>query len=280
LKYMPLHFTKMQALGNDFVIIDGVRQQVALSAEQIRWMSARRTGIGCDQLLVAENGNGQDEDFGVRIYNADGSEAEQCGNGIRCVARFVQNQALTSKTSIALRVSGALYRLTVHDDDRVTADMGIPEFEPDRVPFVADRRCASYSLELNGQSFSMAVLSMGNPHAVQFVDDVEVAPVATIGPLIEHHRRFPKRTNVEFVQVVDRSRVHLRVYERGVGETQACGSGACAAVVAAHQAGLVTDAVQVTLEGGDLEIEWAGGDTPVYMTGPASTVFDGTLELR
>jgi diaminopimelate epimerase len=277
---MPLHFTKMQALGNDFVIIDGVRQQVALSAEQIRRISARRTGIGCDQLLVAENGNGQGEDFGVRIYNADGSEAEQCGNGIRCVARFVQNQALTDKASIAVGVAGALYRLTVHDDNRVTVDMGVPEFEPDRVPFVAHRRCASYSLNFGGQSFTLAVLSMGNPHAVQFVDDVKVAPVATNGPRIEHHPRFPKRTNVEFVQVVDRSRVHLRVHERGVGETQACGSGACAAVVAAHQAGLVADAVQVTLPGGDLGIEWAGGDTPVYMTGPASTVFDGTLELQ
>jgi len=270
----------MQSLGNDFVVIDGVRQHVALSAAQIRRISARRTGIGFDQLLVAENGNGQDEDFGVRIYNADGSEAEQCGNGMRCVARFVQNKALTDKVSIAVRVSGALYRLTVHDDDRVTVDMGIPEFEPDRVPFVADRRCASYSLELNGKSLTMAVLSMGNPHAVQFVDDVVTAPVATIGPGIEHHRRFPKRTNVEFAQVVDRSRLHLRVHERGVGETQACGSGACAAVVAAHQADLVADAVQVTLPGGDLGIEWAGGDTPVYMTGPASTVFDGTLELQ
>jgi len=277
---MQIPFTKMQGLGNDFVVFDGVNRPVGLSPEQIRHIADRRFGVGCDQVLVVERPRQNGPDFRYRIFNADGGEVEQCGNGARCLARFVHDKGLTANNPITLETLGGLLTLYLEADDLVTVDMGIPRFEPREVPFEAPSRETVYSLEVDGEVVSVNVLSVGNPHAVQVVPDVDRAPVATQGPRIERHTRFPKRVNAGFMQILDRGHIRLRVYERGVGETLACGSGACAAAVAGRQRGVLDDTVEVALPGGKLRVAWAGEGNSVRLTGPATTVFEGMIELE
>jgi diaminopimelate epimerase len=281
---MRLKFTKMQGAGNDFVVFDGVRQQVCLRPAQWRALADRHFGVGADQMLLVEPADGPDVDFVYRIFNADGAEVEQCGNGARCFVRFVRDEGLTQQRSVRVRTRGGVIEPRLEDDGRVTVDMGPPVLEPARVPFDADglvpRAEAAdllWPLALPGGTRWISAVSMGNPHAVQVVDDVDAAPVATEGPLLEAHPRFPRRVNAGFMQVVSRSRVRLRVYERGAGETLACGSGACAAVVAGIRRGLLDARVDVDTRGGLLSIEWRGG--PVLMTGPAQSVFTGEIDL-
>ena len=269
----------MHGLGNDFVVFDATRQRIALSPEKIRRLADRRFGVGCDQVLVIEPPTLSDVDFRYRIYNADGGEVEQCGNGARCLLRFVRDKGLTQKTEIAVETLGGVIRPRLEPDGQVTVNMGVPQFSPQAVPFEAPARQESYRLAVDGQDLDVNVLSMGNPHAVMVVDDVDRAPVATQGPLIEGHARFPKRVNVGYMQVVDRAHIRLRVYERGAGETLACGSGACAAVVAGRQRGLLDDKVAVALRGGTMHIAWKGEGEPVWMTGPATTVYEGSIDL-
>ena len=276
---MRLKFTKMQALGNDFVVLDALRSPIALSPEQLRRLADRHFGIGCDQILQVEPPRQPDTDFYYRIFNADGGEVEQCGNGARCFVRYVHDRGLTDKTEIRVGHGGGVIVPRLEADGRVTVDMGVPEFEPARIPFEAPQRALVYELEVDGRQVEISALSMGNPHAVQIVPDVERAPVASEGPLIERHPRFPRRVNAGYMQVVDRRRIRLRVYERGAGETLACGTGACAAVVAGITRGLLDESVVVATRGGDLGISWAGGAAPVMMTGPAETVFEGEIEL-
>ncbi len=276
---MLLPFTKMHGLGNDFVVFDGVSRPVELASEQVRAISERRFGIGCDQVLVLQPGRTPGTDFHFRIYNADGGEVEQCGNGARCLARFIHDAGLAEKNAFTLESAGASIRLTLEADGEVTADMGRPQFEPGRVPFAAEKRALVYDLELNRARVQVSVLALGNPHAVQIVEDVDRAPVAEQGPLIERHPRFPRGVNAGFMQIVDSRHARLRVHERGVGETLACGSGACAAVVAGRLRGLLDEQVTVELPGGRLRIRWAGEGQSVSMTGPAVKTFDGSIEL-
>jgi len=277
---MRLDFTKMQSLGNDFVVLDGVRREIHLSPDQIRHIAERHVGVGCDQVLLAEPARQHGVDFALRIFNADGGEVEQCGNGARCFAKFLQSKELTNKEEVVVQTTNGVLRLMLNGVDTVTVDMGIPEFEPSRIPFVADRRCDQYSLDLSAtHRVEVTVLSIGNPHAVQLVDDVDGAPVAEVGPLIENHRRFPNRINAGFMEIVNASSIRVRVHERGVGETLACGSGACAAVIAGRCLGYLKETVRAHLPGGELEIRWPGKGHSVLMTGPACTVFEGTLEL-
>ncbi len=276
---MKLRFTKMHGLGNDFVVFDAVRQHLQVTSEQCRALADRRFGIGCDQILLVEPPHDSDTDFYYRIFNADGSEVEQCGNGARCFALFVREQGLTDKTDIPVGTKGGAIRLYVEPNGQVRVNMGAPTFEPTRIPFVADAAADRYELDVDGRQLNIGAVSMGNPHAVLLVDDVESAPVTALGTMIEHHTRFPQRVNAGFMQVLDRNRIRLRVYERGAGETLACGTGACAAVVVGKRWGLLSDRVWVNLPGGDLMIEWRGEPGPVWMTGPAVTVFDGEIEL-
>ena len=275
---MKLHFTKMHGLGNDFVVIDGVSQPVALEPECIRRLANRHFGIGCDQVLVVEPSDREDADFRYRIFNADGGEVEQCGNGARCFARFVRDRGLSDKDSLCVTTAAGLLRLEIQADGRVMVDMGQPRLTPADVPFFATARAPLYPIAADGIELEIGVVSMGNPHAVLRVDDVEHAPVAHLGPLLERHGRFPQRANVGFMQVVAPDHVRLRVYERGVGETLACGSGACAAVVVGRRWGLLWPNVRVELPGGVLDIHWAGEGESVTMTGPAVTVFEGWIE--
>jgi diaminopimelate epimerase len=277
---MIVSFTKMQALGNDFVVFDAVRQAFSFSPSQLRRIADRHFGVGCDQILVVDPAPGPDVDFGYRIFNADGGEVEQCGNGARCFARFVLDKGLTAKREIAVATRGGIIRPRVEDDGRVTVDMGRPRFEPTDIPFVAEARQDEYDLDVAGQILPVRVLSMGNPHAVQLVDDVDHAPVVSQGPLIERHPRFPNRVNAGYLQVVDAAHIRVRVYERGAGETLACGTGACAAAVAGRQAGLLGERVEVELRGGFLDIRWRGEGEPVYMTGPAHSVFEGSIDTE
>ena len=276
---MALKFTKMHGAGNDFVVIDGVRQQVALSPENIRFIADRNFGVGCDQLLLVEKAQHKDADFRYRIFNADGGEVEQCGNGARCFVRFVHDKKLTSKREIIVETKSGLISPRLEDDGRVTVNMGAPIFEPARIPFDSDSREVTQPLQIGDTIIHITAVSMGNPHAVQVVADVEAAPVATLGPLIEHHPRFPKRVNAGFMQVLDRDHIKLRVFERGAGETLSCGTGACAAVVAGIQRGLLDATVHVATRGGTLSITWQGEGSPVSMTGPAISVFDGEINL-
>ncbi|MCX8145796.1 MAG: diaminopimelate epimerase [Azovibrio sp.] len=276
---MRLKFTKMHGLGNDFVVLDGVRQQVHLNPEQLRWLADRHFGIGFDQLLLVEPATRPDVDFRYRIFNADGSEVEQCGNGARCFARFVFDQGLTAKREIRVETQKGVIAPRLEADGQVTVDMGVPRFAPAEIPFLSDSDAVCQPLALDGTTVEISVVSMGNPHAVQVVDDVDTAPVATQGPRIESHPRFPERVNAGFMQVVDRHHVRLRVYERGAGETLACGTGACAAVVAGIRRGLLDSPVRVATRGGELTIAWGGPGQPVRMTGPAVTVFTGEIEL-
>jgi diaminopimelate epimerase len=276
---MRLNFTKMQGLGNDFVVIDGTRAKVSLSAGQLRGIADRHFGVGCDQILQVESPRQPDTDFYYRIFNADGREVEQCGNGARCFVRYVHDKGLTGKREIRVGTLGGVIVPRLEQDGQVTVDMGVPEFEPSRVPFEAPARSLTYELLVAGRPAEVSVLSMGNPHAIQLVPDIERAPVATDGPLIENHPRFPRGVNAGFVQIVGRRHVRLRVYERGAGETLACGTGACAAVAAMRARGLLDERVTVSTRGGDLGISWAGDGEPVMMTGPAVTVFEGEIEL-
>ncbi len=273
---MGLKFSKMHGAGNDFVVLDGVRQAVNLSAAQIRFLADRHFGVGCDQLLLVEPS--EVADFRYRIFNADGGEVEQCGNGARCFVRFVHEQGLTPKREIRVETKGGLISLKLEDDGRVTVNMGAPVFEPARVPF--DGTCAvSEDLQVGDATVAISVLSMGNPHAVQVVADLDTAPVEQQGALIERHVRFPKRVNAGFMQVLERGHIRLRVYERGAGETLACGTGACAAVVAGIRRSLLDSPVNVSTRGGELTIAWGGDGQPVWMTGPAVTVFHGEIAL-
>ena len=276
---MELSFTKMHGLGNDFVVIDATSQPVDLTMEQIRFLADRRLGVGCDQLLLVEPPRQPEADFTYRIFNADGGEVEQCGNGARCFARYVRDQGLTRKQQIAVATAAGIITLQVEADGQVTVDMGVPIFEPADVPFAADTRAEVYPLEVEATQVEVSVVSMGNPHAVMRVEQVDKAPVTSLGPRIESHARFPRRVNVGFMQVVDRQHIRLRVFERGVGETLACGSGACAAVVVGRQRGWLDDKVTVGLTGGNLKIQWQGEGQPVLMTGPAVSVYEGRIRL-
>ena len=276
---MNLLFTKMHGLGNDFVVIDAINQAVDLSPEQVRFIADRHRGVGCDQLLLVERSESPDVDFRYRIFNADGGEVGQCGNGARCFARFVVDRCLTGKREISVETASGVIRPRIEDDGQVTVDMGAPRFAPADIPFEAEAEAVRYALALDDTTLEIGAVSMGNPHAVIRVDDVDTAPVAEWGPRVEGHHRFPERANVGFMQPLSRRQIRLRVFERGSGETQACGTGACAAAVVAHRWGLVDDEVAVDLLGGRLLIRWAGGDAPVFMTGPAETVFEGSIRL-
>lgn len=276
---MLLRFTKMHGLGNDFMVIDLVTQHAQLSPRLIRQWSDRYTGVGFDQLLVVEPPGNPDVDFRYRIFNADGSEVEQCGNGARCFARFVQDKRLTAKSRIEVETASGVITLQVRRDGQVTVNMGVPRLAPVEVPFQADGEALGHPLEVGGRTLDVSVLSMGNPHCVTLVEDLASYPVAELGPLIESHPRFPQRVNAGFMQMLDAQQARLRVYERGVGETQACGTGACAAAVAGIRRGLLRSPVNIRLPGGTLKIEWAGDGQPVMMTGPASRVYEGQIRV-
>ncbi|MBX9716363.1 MAG: diaminopimelate epimerase [Burkholderiaceae bacterium] len=295
---MKLRFTKMQGAGNDFVVLDATRRPLNLSAEQMRRLGDRRFGVGADQILVVTRSDTPGVDFGYRIFNHSGEEVEHCGNGARCFVRYVREQGLSDKTTLRVETVNNLLELHLQPDGRVTVDMNAPVFDLPQVPFHAaglrphpvkvkgDRKGATFELwplTIKGRAVQVAVLSMGNPHAVQLVDDVDTAPVDVQGPLIEHHTSFPKRVNAGFMQIVARDHIRLRVFERGAGETLACGTGACAAVVAGIRLGLLDPVVDVDARGGRLTIEWQGTRdglaSHVFMTGPAETVFQGEIEL-
>lgn len=277
---MRLRFTKMQGAGNDFVVIDATRTPIELTRDEVRRLCDRRFGVGCDQVLIVERARRAGTDFYYRIYNADGGEVQQCGNGARCFARFVHDRGLTAKLEIRVETVSGIIAPRLEPDGTVTVDMGVPEFEPARIPFAATARALTYPLDVNGTMREISAVSMGNPHAVQVVPDADAAPVTTEGPLIERHARFPERVNAGYMQVVDRHAIRLRVFERGSGETLACGTGACAAVVSGIQRGLLDSAVRVHTRGGDLDIRWNGEGSPVFMTGAAVTVFEGEIELQ
>jgi diaminopimelate epimerase len=277
---MKLKFSKMHGLGNDFVVLDGVRQQVSLRTEQIRALGDRHTGIGFDQMLLVEPAQTPGADFRYRIFNSDGSEVEQCGNGARCFVRFVHDQGLTDKVAIVVETKRGIIRPRLEADGLVSVDMGQPRFTPGEIPFDAETDAPEQSLQLSdGTMLTIGAVSMGNPHAVTVVANTETAPVAVQGPQIENHVRFPQRVNAGFMQILDRHHVRLRVYERGAGETLACGTGACAAVVSGIRRGLLDSPVCVQTRGGDLNIAWSGTGQSVIMTGPAVTVFTGEITL-
>ena len=276
---MSIEFTKMHGLGNDFVVFDAVNQRVSLDQNQLRTIADRRFGVGCDQILFVEPPRSPDTEFYYRIVNADGSEVEQCGNGARCFARFVRDRGLTDQDEIAVGTAGGNIRLYLESDGQIRVNMGPPQLQPPQIPFEADRRAESYWLEVDGDRHEIGVVSMGNPHAVLQVQSTEDAPLERLGPQIEHHPRFPRRTNVGFMAIRARDQIDLRVFERGTGETLACGTGACAAVVYGRLRGLLDQQVRVKLPGGTLMVSWAEEEQPVWMTGPAVQVFEGRLEL-
>ncbi len=280
---MRLPFTKMQGAGNDFVVFDGISRRVDLGPDQYRAIADRHFGVGCDQILLVEAPTRPDTDFRYRIFNADGGEVQQCGNGARCFVRFVHDKGLTPKRAIRVETASGIIVPKLEDDGRVTVDMGPPRFEPADIPFIADARALTYVIDVEGprgiEPVEISALSMGNPHAVRVVCNLDDAPVCELGARIEHHPRFPQRVNVGFMQVLHRRAVRLRVFERGSGETLACGTGACAAVVAGITRGLLDDTVSVHTRGGDLYIYWAGGSHSVFLTGPAETVFEGEIDL-
>ncbi len=276
---MLVRFTKMHGLGNDFVVLDLVTQRARITPEIVQRLGDRNFGIGFDQLLLVEPPTDPSMDFRYRIYNADGSEVEHCGNGARCFARYVTEKRLTGKETIAVQTAKGPISLTLEGRDSVRVDMGKPELRPAEIPFIADLQASSYSLAAGAELLEISAVSMGNPHGVLIVDNVDTAAVATLGPLLERHDRFPQKANIGFMQIVSRSEIRLRVFERGAGETLACGTGACAAVVAGRLRGLLDASVTVHLPGGDLQIEWQGEGRSVVMTGPATHVFEGQIHI-
>jgi len=276
---MKLEFTKMQGIGNDFVVVDAYTKPVFLSQSQIRRIADRHFGVGCDQLLMVERPTLPDADFRYRIFNADGGEVEQCGNGARCFVRFVRDKGLSNKTEIRVETASGIITPALEINGQVTVNMGIPRFKPSAIPFIADKISPIYQLTVENKEIVISALSMGNPHAVQIVDNVDTAPVTQQGPLIESHVRFPQRVNAGYMQILERQHIRLRVFERGSGETLACGTGACAAGVAGIQLGKLESPVLVSMRGGELVIRWDGPNSPVWMTGPAETVFDGQIVL-
>lgn len=276
---MRYSFTKMHGLGNDFVVFDATRQPVELEPAQLRLIADRRFGVGCDQVLLVESPRDDETDFYYRIFNGDGSEVEQCGNGARCFARYVRSHGLTGKHVIDVGTAGGNIQLQVLEDEQVRVNMGVPRFEPAELPFSAPARAERYPLDCAGRNLTIGAVSMGNPHAVLLVDDVASAEVAEIGPALQSHPDFPARVNVGFMAVRSPQRIDLRVYERGAGETLACGTGACAAVVIGRLWGLLDEQVEVGLPGGNLVISWQQEGQPVWMTGPASEVFEGAIDL-
>ncbi|MDK6076934.1 diaminopimelate epimerase [Massilia varians] len=283
---MKLKFTKMHGAGNDFIVVDAIHQDVKLSTEEWRRLADRRFGIGADQILVVERPTSEGIDFRYRIFNSDGGEVEQCGNGARAFARFVSDKGLSGERSIRVETMKGIIAPRLEQDGSVTVDMGAPQLDPAEVPFDsagldgrAEGEDTTWPLAVGGETVFVSVVSMGNPHAVQVVDNVDTAPVESMGPAIETHARFPKKVNAGFMQVLDRHHVKLRVFERGAGETLACGTGACAAVVAGIRRGLLDSPVRVSARGGELSIAWAGVGQPVYLSGPAVTVFEGEVEV-
>lgn len=276
---MKLEFTKMHGLGNDFMVIDAINQRVALTPEQVRSLADRHFGIGFDQLLLVEAATGPDTDFRYRIFNADGSEVGQCGNGARCFMQFVHENGLTHKSLVRVETRNGRLELVREDDGQVTVNMGVPRFAPADIPFRVPAEAARYCLDLGDRKVEIGAVSLGNPHAVLKVKDIDNAPVAELGPRIEQHALFPERANAGFMQIIDRGTIRLRVYERGAGETLACGSGACAAAVIGQYWGVLDSPVRVILSGGELVISWSGPGSPVMMTGPATTVYHGRIEL-
>jgi diaminopimelate epimerase len=276
---MIVNFTKMHGLGNDFVVIDAINQKITLTESSCRHISDRRFGIGCDQILLVEPAKLPNTDFHYRIINADGSDAGACGNGARCFAHFVRQKQLCDLQTIRVGTSSGSIVLRHLENNLVEVDMGVPDFEPQNIPFIAEQKTEQYTLEAAGEQHTISAVSMGNPHAVMLVADSDFAPVEKLGPLIERHQRFPERTNVGFLQVVNPAEIKLRVFERGAGETLACGSGACAAVAVGRQLGLLDEKVIAHLRGGDLVIEWSGEDSTVLMRGPAETVYEGAIEI-
>jgi diaminopimelate epimerase len=277
---MNLRFTKMHGLGNDFVVIDALNQSVSLGPDQIRMLANRRFGVGCDQVLLVEKARLAGTDFRYRIFNADGNEVEQCGNGARCFARYVRDRGFSDADLITVETRGGVISLELKEDGQITVNMGVPVLEPDNIPFKVPSQALTYRIAVANRQLEISAVSMGNPHAVIRVPDVDTASVSALGPRIESHSSFPNQVNVGFMQVVDRNAIRLRVYERGVGETLACGTGACAAVVAGRMQGLLDEQVSVDLPGGRLIIEWSGEEeAPVMMTGPATNVFEGSIEL-
>jgi diaminopimelate epimerase len=270
-----LRFTKMQGIGNDFVVLDGVREKIDLTRAQLRALADRHFGVGCDQILLVEPAQSPGVDFRYRIFNADGGEVEQCGNGARCFVHFVRQHGLSAKPSLRVETKGGIIEPSLGPDGQVTVDMGAPRFEPDAIPFIGGSGALVEPLEVGGVTVMVSALSLGNPHAVQLVESVDAAPVTTQGPRIETHPRFPRGVNAGYMEVVDRANIRLRVWERGAGETLACGTGACAAVVAGMRRGLIDSPVRVATRGGALSVAWDGGASPVKMTGPAETVFEG-----
>lgn len=276
---MYIRFTKMHGLGNDFVVIDAVTQAVTMTDELARRLADRHTGIGCDQILLVEPPSRPDIDFKYRIFNADGSEVAQCGNGARCFVKFVHDRRLTGKNLLNVETYAGTLQLSIDDQQNYTATLGIPNFEPAQIPFQAEQAASTYAIEADEKSLDIAALSLGNPHAVLQVTDIQQAPIDELGPLLESHSRFPERVNVGFMALVSRHEINLRVYERGAGETQACGSGACAAAVAGIAQDLLDSPVKVNLPGGSLTITWQGENQPVSVTGPATTVYQGRIRL-
>lgn len=274
-----MQFSKMHGLGNDFMVVDAVTQNVYFSPELICRLADRHTGVGFDQLLVVEAPYDPELDFHYRIFNADGSEVTQCGNGARCFARFVRLKGLTNKREIKVSTQSGRMILHVMDNDDVCVNMGEPEFEPQKVPFRAQKAEKTYIIRAMERTVLCGVVSMGNPHCVIQVEDIKTAEVELLGPVLEQHERFPERANIGFMQIVDRNNLHLRVFERGAGETKACGSGACAAVAIGISQGLLDKRVKVTLPGGSLLIEWKGEGNSLYMTGPATHIYDGIIQL-
>ena len=276
---MHIRFTKMQGIGNDFIVIDGYSQSIQLSTAQIRQLADRHFGVGCDQLLLVEKPVNQAADFRYRIFNADGGEVEQCGNGARCFVRFVYEKKLTEKTLICVETANGLIYPKLEDNGLVTVNMGIPQFEPAQIPFITEAASLTYELSINHEKVEISVVSMGNPHAVQIVADIDIAPVKTQGALIENHQSFPQRVNAGFMQILSTHEIRLRVFERGTGETLACGTGACAAAVAGIRLNKIQSPVKVLMQGGTLSISWEGNSSPVMMTGPAESVFDGEINI-
>jgi diaminopimelate epimerase len=274
---MNIQFTKMQGAGNDFMVVDAVNQTVDLTTTQIQQLANRQYGVGFDQLLLVEPSS--IADFKYRIFNADGSEVSQCGNGARCFVRFVVDQKMTDQSEISVETASGIISPKLESNGEVTVNMGAPRFNPPAIPFIADEMANQYPIKVDNKEYYIAAVSMGNPHAVFIVGDIETAPVETLGPLLEVHPRFPERVNIGFMQVMHPSHIKLRVFERGSGETLSCGTGACAAVVTGIKQGLLVSPVKVTARGGELRIAWAGEGSPVFMTGPAVTVFNGNIYL-